>query len=149
MKSFNKCIFLGRVGSEPIVDTFETHVKLSFILSIGYYSKKYEKMLNDFLPISFWRPKPNKRLASVKRGDLMMVDGRMISRSYDRDDKKYWVIEVLGHDFCKFDDPESEKSHEFKAVLAELEENKALIKRLKANTNELSKDVVMDITDKN
>ena len=127
MKNFNQCLFLGTVASDVGVKQIDYGYRYSFILGVRYFSTKNEEGGTDFLPISFIRSKETSRFNGIKKNDVLMLQGRLISRTFKKEEKKVWIVEVKGYDFYKFEPTSQQIMKEIALIKKDLEKDILLI----------------------
>ena len=98
--SVNKVILVGRVGKDPETKHLEGGTTLSkFPLATNeVYTKNGEKVENtEWHNIIFWRRLAEIAEEYVKKGDLLYIEGRIRTRTYDDQQgvKKYFT-EIIG-----------------------------------------------------
>ncbi len=98
--SVNKAILVGRVGKEPETKHLEGGTTLcKFPLATNeVYTKNGEKVENtEWHNIILWRRLAEIADEYVKKGDLLYIEGRIRTRSYDDQQgvKKYFT-EIIG-----------------------------------------------------
>ena len=83
---------------------------VSFTLAVNRRTKKDEEPKADFISCQAWRGTADFMEKYVKKGDLLLVEGRIQTRNYDdRDGKRVYITEVVA-DSVQF--LESKKSDE-------------------------------------
>ena len=98
--SVNKVILVGRVGKDPETKHLEGGTTLSkFPLATNeVYTKNGEKVENtEWHNIILWRRLAEIAEEYVKKGDLLYIEGRIRTRTYDDQQgvKKYFT-EIIG-----------------------------------------------------
>ena len=99
----NKIVLLGRLvkdlelryveGGEKVYTKFTIAVARNFKSSTGERKK-------DFIPIIMWEKKAEIACKYLKKGDLLSVSGRLITRSFeDTEGKRRYIVEVSVEDF--------------------------------------------------
>jgi len=96
----NKVILLGNVGKDPEVKYFDNEssvANFSLATSETYTNKNGEKVTNtEWHNIQAWRGLAKVVEKYVKKGDLIYIEGRIKTRSYDdKDGNKKYVTEIL------------------------------------------------------
>ena len=85
--SVNKCIVLGRVGKDPEIKQFDGGSKASFSLE---YPEKTE-----WHNIVCWKGLATIVEKYVKKGDLIYIEGKITTRSWESDGKKHYMTEIV------------------------------------------------------
>jgi single-strand DNA-binding protein len=101
MSGVNKVILLGRIGKDPEVRVLEGNRKvarLSLATSETYKDKTGQKVENtEWHNIEFWGPQADVIESYVKKGNMLYVEGKIRTRSYDgKDGQKKYVTDIVG-----------------------------------------------------
>jgi len=96
----NKVILLGNVGKDPEVKYFDNEssvANFSLATSETYTNKNGEKVTNtEWHNVQAWRGLAKVVEKYVRKGDLIYIEGRIKTRSYDdKDGNKKYVTEIL------------------------------------------------------
>jgi len=98
----NKIILMGRLVRDPEVRyTNSGKVVCQFTLAVDRpYSGQDGQREADFIPVVIWGKSAETAGNNVKKGQRLLVDGRLQIRSYDANDgNKRWVTEVIADHF--------------------------------------------------
>ena len=98
--SVNKCIFLGHVGKTPEVKTVGENKVATFSMAMtekGYKTKDGKEIpeKTEWVNIVAWRGLASLCESYVKKGSQLYVEGRLTTRSYEKDGTKIYVTEVV------------------------------------------------------
>ncbi len=64
-------------------------------------TNEWEDKLDGYFTVNIWRDHAENVAESLKKGDRVLVMGRLISRSYDdRDGQTKWVTEIEADEVC-------------------------------------------------
>lgn len=64
-------------------------------------TNEWEDLLDGFFTVNVWRDMAENVAESLKKGDRVLVTGRLTSRSYeDREGNTRWVTEILADEVC-------------------------------------------------
>ncbi len=64
-------------------------------------TNEWEDKLDGYFTVNIWRDHAENVAESLKKGDRILVMGRLISRSYDdRDGQTKWVTEIEADEVC-------------------------------------------------
>ena len=99
--SVNKVTLIGRVGKDPEVRNFDNGGKVAnFTLATDdSYKKDGEKIeQTDWHNVSIWRGLAEVVEKYVKKGSLLYLEGKIKTRSYEKDGEKRYITEVICHD---------------------------------------------------
>lgn len=101
--NLNRIIIVGRVGRDPeLKATPAGHNVCTFSLATSRVWKdsngeKQEE--TEWHNVVFWN-KPAEIIAQyVKKGSLLLVEGRVKTRTYDKDEVKMYRTEIIGENF--------------------------------------------------
>ena len=95
MKSYNNVTLIGRAVQTPeIKDTGKSRTQ--FALAVDRPYKDTEgKRPTDFLQVVAWGKLAEICQEYIKKGNLILVSGRIQSRSYELDKETKWITEVI------------------------------------------------------
>ena len=98
--SVNKCIFLGNVGKDPEVKTVVDNKVATFSMAMtdkGYKTRDGKEIpgRTEWVNIVAWRGLASLCEGHVKKGSMLYVEGRLTTRSYEKDGTKFYVTEVV------------------------------------------------------
>ncbi len=101
MSGVNKVILLGRLGKDPEVRVLEGDRKVAkfpLATSETYKDKNGQKQENtEWHNVEFWGPVVDVIDRYVKKGDMLYVEGKIRTRSYDdKDGVKKYITEIVG-----------------------------------------------------
>ncbi len=96
----NKCILLGRVGKDPEIKQFDGGNKASFSLATterGYTTKSGTVVpeRTEWHNIICWKGLSTIIERFVKKGDLIYIEGKITTRSWESDGKKHYMTEIV------------------------------------------------------
>lgn len=96
----NKCILLGRVGKDPEIKQFDGGNKASFSLATterGYTTKAGVTIeeTTTWHNIVCWKGLATIVERFVKKGDLIYIEGKITTRSWESDGKKHYMTEIV------------------------------------------------------
>jgi len=98
--AINKVILLGRVGKDPEIKQFDGGSKASFSLATterGYTTKAGVKIeeKTEWHNIVCWKGLATIVERFVQKGDLIYIEGKITTRSWESDGKKYYITEIV------------------------------------------------------
>ena len=98
--SVNKCIFLGNVGKDPEVKTVGDNKVATFSMAMtdkGYTTRDGKEIPDrtEWVNIVAWRGLASLCEGYVKKGSMLYVEGRLTTRSYEKEGTKFYVTEVV------------------------------------------------------
>jgi single-strand DNA-binding protein len=101
MSGVNKVILLGRLGKDPEVRQLEGNRKVAkfpLATSETYKDKTGQKVENtEWHSVEFWGPVVDVLERYVKKGDMLYVEGKIRTRSYeDKEGVKRFVTDIVG-----------------------------------------------------
>ncbi|MCX6222456.1 MAG: single-stranded DNA-binding protein [Bacteroidia bacterium] len=93
----NKCCFIGNVGSDPEIrqagDAKVANFKIA--CSENWKDKAGEKQTStEWIPIVAWRQLADITEKYVTKGQQVYVEGKMKTRTYEKDGVKHYATEV-------------------------------------------------------
>ena len=96
----NKCILLGRVGKDPEIKQFDGGNKASFSIATterGYTTKAGVTIeeTTTWHNIVCWKGLSTIVERFVKKGDLIYIEGKITTRSWDSDNGKKYITEIV------------------------------------------------------
>lgn len=98
MAGINKAILVGHLGRDPEIRTLESGVKVaSFtIATTETYRKDGEKVdQTEWHNIVAWRGLAEVIEKYLKKGHLVYIEGRIKTRSYEKDGQKKYITEIF------------------------------------------------------
>lgn len=98
----NKVILLGRLGSDPEVREIGQSKVCKFSLATSESYKKDGEKITDttWHNIIFWGKQCDILKQYVHRGDMLMVEGKIVIRKYDdREGVTHWATEIVCNSF--------------------------------------------------
>jgi len=114
MSTINKVILMGNLGKDPELRKTETSSVVSFSIATSetYLNKAGEKVQEtDWHNIVFWNKQAETIAKFFRKGDSIIVEGKLTTRSYEKDGQKRYITEVKG-DNWKFGAKKSENNNE-------------------------------------
>jgi single-strand DNA-binding protein len=101
MAGVNKAILVGHLGKDPEVRNFESGanmVTFSMATTETYKDKNTgeKKEITEWHNIVLWRGLADIAAKYLHKGDLIYVEGRIRTRSWDKDNVKHYITEIHG-----------------------------------------------------
>ena len=93
----NQTVLVGRLVRDPELYETESGLKVSsVVLAVPRsYKNKDGEYETDFIPCTLWRGIAENTAEYVKKGDLIGIKGHVQTRSYEKDDEKKYVTEII------------------------------------------------------
>ena len=96
----NKCILLGRVGKDPEIKQFDGGNKASFSIATterGFTTRDGKEIpeKTEWHNIICWKGLSTIVERFVKKGDLIYLEGKITTRSWDSDNGKKYITEIV------------------------------------------------------
>ena len=93
----NQVVLVGRLTSDPeIVTTENGKKKTAITLAVQRTFKNMEGLYEtDFIRCILWNGVASNTYEYCHSGDIVGVKGRLQNRSYEKDDEKKYVTEVI------------------------------------------------------
>ena len=99
----NSVRLIGRLGKDPEIRTFESGKKnASFSLATNevYYNSEGEKIdETQWHNVVVWGNKVDTIEQYFKKGTELVLEGKLINRSYEKDGDKKYISEVILNEF--------------------------------------------------
>jgi single-strand DNA-binding protein len=106
LASVNKIILVGRLTTDPDVKiTSNGYSVTNFTIAVKrpYFAENSSAKI-DYIDIVAWRDLADKIKESCEKDSLVLIDGRINTRTWDDDSgKRFWATEVDAKDFCLLD----------------------------------------------
>ena len=98
--AINKVILLGRVGKDPEVQQFDGGNKASFSVATterGFTTRDGKEIpeKTEWHNIVCWKGLSTIAERFVKKGDLIYLEGKITTRSWDSDNGKKYITEIV------------------------------------------------------
>ena len=98
--SVNKCIFIGHVGKDPEVKTVGDNKVAAFSMAMtdkGYTTRDGKEIPDrtEWVNIVARRGLASLCEGYVNKGSMLYVEGRLTTRSYEKEGTKFYVTEVV------------------------------------------------------
>ena len=100
MNSLNRATLIGRVGKEPEIRNFQDTKKASFSLATSENWKDKEgnkKETTEWHLIVAWSNLAKIIENHVKKGDLIMIEGKITTRTWDKEGQKHYSTEIVAN----------------------------------------------------
>ena len=101
MSGVNKVILIGRLGKDPEVRTLESGVSVanfSMATTETYRDRNSgeKKEITEWHNIVLWRGLAEVASKYLHKGDLVYIEGKLRTRSYEKEGQTKYITEVLG-----------------------------------------------------
>ena len=98
--AINKVILLGRVGKDPEIQQFDGGSKASFSVATterGFTTRDGKEIpeRTEWHNIICWKGLSTIVERFVKKGDLIYLEGKITTRSWDSDNGKKYITEIV------------------------------------------------------
>ena len=144
MNDLNECYLIGRAVDDIKIDNYGERIKYSFIVAINYSVKKQQEF-SDFIPIAFWRSKPSKEVESLKKGDSVVINGRISIKPYEKEGIKRMSIELIANYVKVF--KLAKETNNMDDLLKLIKSNSALLEAITNLTDiKLSKNILTELS---
>lgn len=93
----NRVVLVGRITKDPDLRYTSSQIAVvSFTIAVNRtYQKQNGEREADFINCVVWRTQAENLAKFVKKGQLIGVDGRIQTRTYEQDGQTRYVTEVL------------------------------------------------------
>ena len=96
MKSYNSVTIIGRSVKDSEIKKVGDNSRACFTLAVDRpYKDSDGKHPVDFLNITAWGKLADICADYIKKGSLILVNGRIQSRSYEVDNETRWITEIV------------------------------------------------------
>lgn len=107
MASYNRVILMGRVGTDPESKDVNGKTMIRFRLATSNVQfnpqeNRYETIGTDWHTIIMWGERAERASQSIKKGDLVLVEGQLRTREWTtQDGQKRVSVEVVADTYRK------------------------------------------------
>lgn len=112
MKIRNHTQIIGNLGKDPEVRTFESGKKLAtFPIACNetYTNTKGDReTATNWFNVSVWGKQAENVEKVLKKGSFVAINGKLTSRSFEKDGETRYVTEIQMNEFLSLDKQESE-----------------------------------------
>ena len=93
----NQTVIVGRIVKDPELKETDsgkkvTNITLAVPRSFKNMNGEYE---TDYIPCVLWKGVAESTTQYCKKGDLVVIKGRIQSRSYETEEEKRYVVELI------------------------------------------------------
>lgn len=93
----NNCNFTGRLTKDPeLKHTSSGTALLDFTLAVDRRDKEKN---TDFIPCKAWSTTAETMSNYLRKGSLIAINGRLESRSYEKEGQKRYIYEIVVNSF--------------------------------------------------
>lgn len=97
--ALNKFLGLGRLTADPVIKQTQSGVSVcSFNIAVNRKYKSGEERKADFIPVVAWRNTAEFIAKYFSKGDPIQIEGRLETRTYEKDGATRFVMEVIADD---------------------------------------------------
>ena len=122
MQSYMQTVVIGRLTKDPESKTLSDIQKSSFTLAVDRnYTKEDGSRDTDFFQVVAWGKLGEICQNYLKKGRLVLIEGRFQNRSYESNGRTNWITELVAEKMQMMDYPKKNKTEESspaEAVLA-------------------------------
>lgn len=97
--SVNKVILIGRLGKDPEVKNTENGNVANFSVAVSEVYKDKQgnkKESTEWMNIVLWKNLADIAGKYLHKGDLVYIEGKLRTRSWEKDGEKKYITEVIG-----------------------------------------------------
>lgn len=110
----NKIVLLGRLVKDPVLkqcqNSEKCYTKFTIAVPRNFKTASGERK-SDFIPLVMWEKRAEIACKYLKKGDMISVGGKLMTRTYeDNENKRRYIIEVSVDDFRVIGKPKYGKS---------------------------------------
>src|SRR6187402_690027 len=115
MSGVNKHIIVGRLGKDPelrILESGNKVVTFSVATSESYKDKTSgeKKEITDWHNVVAWNAKAEALAKYVKKGDMIFLEGKSRTRSWEKDGITRYTTELVVDEFCCLQSKSSDRA---------------------------------------
>jgi single-strand DNA-binding protein len=97
----NRIVLIGRLTKEPELRTTSNGKDIvNFSIAVN---KKFKREEADFFSVQAWESTARYVAEYLGKGRLVAIDGRLETRSYEKDGKKIYITEVIAEQVTALD----------------------------------------------
>ena len=94
---FTNCVLVGKVKEVPVVETSAkgntyAHVMIGCERS---FPNADGRLMSDVFRVVLWKGIAEEMAAACRVGSLIAIKGRLESHSFTREDKEYWIPDII------------------------------------------------------
>lgn len=98
--NYNHITLVGRLTRDADVREVSDRTRTSFTVAVDRpYRKEDGSYDTDFIPVVAWGKLAEVAADRLKKGNPVLVQGRLQIRQYEKDEEPRWISEVLAEDF--------------------------------------------------
>ncbi len=98
--NYNHVVLVGRLVKSPVFFESESVKKAGFRIAVSRnYRKENGTIDADFINIVIWGRLAEIAVQYLKKGDPVLIDGRLHVRQYKEKEEVKWMTEVVGDGF--------------------------------------------------
>lgn len=95
MAGYNRITLVGNLVRDPEVMTWNDQPNTNFTLAVERYMGKDNKPVTDFFNVVSWGKLAEVCGSDLSKGKKVLVDGHIQIRSYMKNEKRQWIVEVV------------------------------------------------------
>lgn len=115
-RSLNQVTLLGNITRDPELrntPSGQSVLSMSLALNRSYKDSSGEwQQATDYVDIVCWGPLAERSAQYLGKGSKVLVTGRLQSRNWEKDGRKYSKVEVLASDVTFLDPKKEEQIHD-------------------------------------
>ena len=132
MNDFNEVTLVGRSTEDIKKRVYGDQIKYLIVVAMNYFSNRTKQTYSEFIPVCFWKERAFKELEKLKKGDNIFINGRISIHSYEKENQKKWVTEVVGNYVRVFKQKKS--TNDMADLLELIKSNKPLLDEITASS---------------
>lgn len=103
--NYNQATLVGRLTKDPeLKELSSKSSKLSFTLAVNrQYKKAGEEAETDFIPVTLFGHAAILGEKLLRKGTPTLVWGRIQVRTYEKDEERRWMTEIIAENFQLLD----------------------------------------------
>lgn len=92
--NYNKVVLVGRITRDPEIRKTQTQ-QIAYVMFTIAVNKKYQQDQTDFINCVAWDKRAEFLANYIKRGALLLIEGRLQTRKYEAQDGNRLIVEVV------------------------------------------------------
>jgi single-strand DNA-binding protein len=99
MGSVNKVIIIGRLGADPeLKHTQSNRAVCNLSVATDEYGGKDKEKRTEWHRVTVWGEQAESCAKYLTKGREVYVEGRLQTRSYEKDGQKHYATDIVAHD---------------------------------------------------
>jgi single-strand DNA-binding protein len=110
MKGLNQVTLMGRLTKDPEYKEIGESNKASFTVAIPSHKNKEGVEVTDFINCVAWNNTVEIIKKYASKGQLVLIEGKIQVRDYEKDGKRNWITEIITNKFTIVSNKKTEET---------------------------------------